>query len=713
MEKGDFQDEYIEFDRIRELIDLKSPELFKYYAQEVYKDLSERKESSKTQGVVKVNFFEFIKNIHYFFADKLFEAMDLDKDGFLNLKELKEGLFELYLGTFEDALRLIFRMIDFNQDGKIEKEDMQIMLSYLPIREENDHMTNIKYQLKSKEEINIIINNTFYESNSLDFESYTRVVEERDSDSFLQILCYFYQNKPFSSSNFDIYMNQVKKKLVQAEEYSPSLGKKILSPKKSTYLSPTKLITASYEDLEKNLDGFSLEAVGEKHDEFKIKLPHIPKKVQENFEPTDSPVMQMKRYNKPDKTESLLDSPTLFLRKLNKEDGSPVGKLRTLKKSTVQDKVTYEGWISKITENNRVKRFWLVLIGNDIYYYKTDSKKDYQGMHNLSGCFFKEIGEKVVGDQTFFSFAIEFSNRKRKYFCETKEDMEVWRDYIKESLGYLNIKDNYDMGKDLESGKFGVVKLGVHKKTGEKVAIKVISKKEMDNKDLELVSSELNIMKMARHKNVVRLLDHYENSNTIYIIMELLEGGTLNSFLENIEPTLLSEANAAKLIYQICEGILYLHSYGVVHRDLKPENVMLSDKLNDIGKAPDSIIKIMDFGLSKILGPNERVADGFGTLSFVAPEVLTRQPYGKGIDVWSIGVMLYYMVSGLLPFDDEEDSEEVIAKKIVFQELKFPSKYFKSRSKDLIDLLKKLLTKDQEKRVTIEQVIKHPWFTNV
>ena len=354
-----------------------------------------------------------------------------------------------------------------------------------------------------------------------------------------------------------------------------------------------------------------------------------------------------------------------------------------------------------------------MLIGNDIYYYKTDSKKDYQGMHNLSGCFFKEIGEKVVGDQTFFSFAIEFSNRKRKYFCETKEDMEVWRDYIKESLGYLNIKDNYDMGKDLESGKFGVVKLGVHKKTGEKVAIKVISKKEMDNKDLELVSSELNIMKMARHKNVVRLLDHYENSNTIYIIMELLEGGTLNSFLENIEPTLLSEANAAKLIYQICEGILYLHSYGVVHRDLKPENVMLSDKLNDIGKAPDSIIKIMDFGLSKILGPNERVADGFGTLSFVAPEVLTRQPYGKGIDVWSIGVMLYYMVSGLLPFDDEEDSEEVIAKKIVFQELKFPSKYFKSRSKDLIDLLKKLLTKDQEKRVTIEQVIKHPWFTNV
>ncbi len=114
-------------------------------------------------------------------------------------------------------------------------------------------------------------------------------------------------------------------------------------------------------------------------------------------------------------------------------------------------------------------------------------------------------------------------------------------------------------------------------------------------------------------------------------------------------------------------------------------------------KTEKGIIKIMDFGLSKIMGPDEKVADGFGTLSFVAPEVLIRQPYNKQIDIWSLGVILYYMLSGTLPFDDEDDNEENIAKMTVFNEVQFPGEKWNQRSEDVIDLIRECLIKDPEK----------------
>ena len=165
----------------------------------------------------------------------------------------------------------------------------------------------------------------------------------------------------------------------------------------------------------------------------------------------------------------------------------------------------------------------------------------------------------------------------------------------------------------------------------------------------------------------------------------------------------MSEERLAKDIFQIASGLKYLHQFGILHRDLKPENIMLTDNSDKY------FVKIMDFGLSKILGPQEKVADGFGTLSFVAPEVLIRQPYDKRIDIWSLGVILYYALSGTLPFDDETDDEEVIAKMIVFVEVEFPPIKWNSKSYSLICLIKKALIKDPEKRITIDEFLNDEW----
>jgi serine/threonine protein kinase len=407
-------------------------------------------------------------------------------------------------------------------------------------------------------------------------------------------------------------------------------------------------------------------------------------------------------------SKNVFNSPTRFFKvkhssslEFNLEDN--LIKMEEFSLGDGNSEIQYENWIYKLSESMKIKKYWLVLIGKDIYYYKNDKKDELLGMHNLSGCFIKENGEKKIGEEKMHSFAVIFTGKTRNYYCYDKEAALKWATSIKNAIGYSSFFDFYEMLDDLGEGKFGLVKMGVHKKTKEKVAIKIIKKESMQNSaDIELVKSEIDIMKLCRHPNIVRLLDHFENAEYIFIVMEFLQGGDLGDYL-NKNKFSVSEARAASIMFQIASGIYYLHQYGVLHRDLKPENIMLTEN------SEKGVIKIMDFGLSKIMGPDERVADGFGTLSFVAPEVLIRQPYGKQIDIWSLGVILYYMLSGTLPFDDENDNEEVIAKMTVFVEVQFPSKSWAKKTPEVIDIISKCLIKDPNKRITIEEYLQHPW----
>jgi calcium/calmodulin-dependent protein kinase I len=209
-------------------------------------------------------------------------------------------------------------------------------------------------------------------------------------------------------------------------------------------------------------------------------------------------------------------------------------------------------------------------------------------------------------------------------------------------------------------------------------------------------------MKICQHPNIIQLLDLFENADYIFIIMELLKGGDMFNYLEK-KKFHVAEERAASMIYSIAVALNYLHSYGIAHRDLKPENIML------ISENPDSDIKLMDFGLSKIIAPDEKSTEPFGTLSYVAPEVLKMQPYGKGVDLWSVGIVTYLLLGGALPFDDEKDSE--IARMIMSSDPSFSSSRWKSISAEAIDFVKKCLIKDKDKRISLEEALKHPWLT--
>lgn len=724
--------DYINFEDIRKYINIDDANLLNTYLKEVFKDLSDRADSNKKKGISKITFLEYIK-LPVFIAEKLFNSFDIDNDGFLSLKEFTDNLSSLYIGNFNETIQIVFNLLDFDKDNIVNKGDVRILLSYLPLKAENNKV-EYKFQMESLEEIDDIIKGTFGNLNALKFEEFSKIIETKKSDIFLQILCFLYHSKPFSDQNINmlkVYKRKNSTNTTSSLLSSPtrSPAKNLPSPNRKSVFSPLdsvlKLNLVS-EDDDQNEAGENSDkgtAGGATKKKFNINVQDLmgghsdmirmanQKITVQKTEDIDSNI----KYSK-----NVFNSPSVFLKRKepkgsimkNISDFNLEDNLVKMQEFSLDDSkqekmiennpILFEDWIYKLSESNKIKKYWLAIAGKDIYYYRNEKKDELLGMHNLSGAFVKEIGEKKINNEKLLAFAIQFSSKARNYYTYTKENCDKWMKNLKEAIGYKSFFDFYEMLDDIGEGKFGVVKLGVHKKTKEKVAIKIIKKESMTPTDIELVKSEIDIMKLCRHPNIVNLLDHFENSEYIFIIMEVLLGGDLEEFFHKTKFK-FTETKAASVMYQLGSGIKYLHDYGVLHRDLKPENIMLSDTTEK------ATVKIMDFGLSKIMGPQEKVADGFGTLSFVAPEVLIRQPYNKQIDIWSLGVILYYMLSGTLPFDDENDNEEVIAKMTVFTEVQFPPKYWSKRSEDVIDLIKKCLIKNPDERIKIEDYLQHKW----
>jgi len=183
--------------------------------------------------------------------------------------------------------------------------------------------------------------------------------------------------------------------------------------------------------------------------------------------------------------------------------------------------------------------------------------------------------------------------------------------------------------------------------------------------------------------------------------MEHCSGGDLFSYLEK-RRFRLPEPRANEVIHKLCAAVFYIHSYGIAHRDLKPENILMTDNTEEAD------IRVLDFGLSKIIGPTQHCTEPYGTLSYVAPEVLLEKPYTKAVDMWSIGITAYLLLSGCLPFDDRF-SEKEIARQTIEDNVHWGS-IWKKHSSEAKDFIERLLYKDPNKRMDIKEALEHPWF---
>ena len=210
-----------------------------------------------------------------------------------------------------------------------------------------------------------------------------------------------------------------------------------------------------------------------------------------------------------------------------------------------KNSVHQEGEIlKKQKRGGSLKKYWFVLLGKELYSYKTQQDLKHKEMKSLAGVYLKEeLEEDNYNGTILYPFMLIFPNKRRIYYLTSKADKDKWVSAIKKTIGYASLHDFYDLEDNLGKGKYGLVKNAVHKKTGTKVAVKIVKKKELQLKDLELLKREIEVLKVCQHPNIIKFYDVFENQDYIYIVMEVLRGGDFFSYL-HAKNFIITEARA-------------------------------------------------------------------------------------------------------------------------------------------------------------------------
>ena len=752
--------EFIIFELIQDSLGLNDPILFKNYLTEIYNDIVNLINDQNVKLMTILAFNDYLK-ISMYITGKIYNSFSNKSPYGLTKEEFVDNMFKIYKGSFEETIKVIFNILDFDKEGIIKKDEVKLFLRHLPIsgeleeeekaeekrlkgkNENGEDITDriLKIQMKSLEEIDKIIDSSFNKfGDKMNLEQFTEITIKQNSEIFLRILFFLCYRMPFSSQNVE-EMRAKYNKTNEIDFQKITVNR----PRRNSLILPTGIFSRKFNirkySLKENEESFGdltlKDKENKKDNKDKPKISNnnfLMRKESKSLSPENKNTnkncieVNNKHMKESEKKKLTKNSKDLqeknkinnYLKTNVKKDNNPLTKLSTIninepvkskiKKEKIKDYIAnnkdirYENWVYKRTKTGKLRKFYLVLINRDIYYYKSEMKTDFVGMHNLTGYYFLDTEERnTIEGKEYFAFKIYNKNKykERKFFTD---DAFIYKQFvyiIKKSTCYFKFSDLYELYKEIGKGSFGVVYLGQHKKTKQLVAIKILKKEKIDYlEEFEIIRTEIDILKLCHHPNILRILDNFEDNDYIYIVTEYIEGGTLRTYLKEKKDN-LTEKKAAEFMFQIASGIKYLHQFGIVHRDLKPANISLK-KQKDL-----YIIKIMDFGISQIMAPNQITNSSSGTLVFEAPETVQKAPQNKEVDIWAMGVMLYYMMNGSYPFSGEDKE---IKKNIVNQEVIIPRSNFLGRSEKVKDLIKLCLKKDRKERINIDEFMNHPWF---
>ena len=705
--------ETFDLSKIRKGLQIQDEELLNKYLKEIWSDLSKRTKDT-TKGITKVTFNKYY-DLPGIISERLFSCFDKDKDGILNLTEFTTGMQSLFsqAESFDSLAKFIFNLYDFNSTGIIKKDDVRVVLSYVPLSDsssnvkENVELVKDKFEdrVESQEQLFHILNIAFKGKEKMNFEEYINIVKNVNSDIFILLLMFLLEKKPFSNYSIQLHSLNSESPSLHLSATPQLIPQQIASPSlHSQFLSPKLRKKKSDKNKNKGLSkATNLLQLYSGVDNSKVKEEKKEKKNEESKdlkEKRPQRRMRINLNNLTDKTPELSKN-TFTFGKDKESEGNKEEEDNPLEDIEEENFVRYEGYVYKYSQTQKkMKRTYFRLIGKDLYYYKKKEEKNHRGMHNLSGVFIKKGEDLEYDGKKYLSIVIVYKSEKSYYF-DNEDDFNIWFEKLNAAVQNKSLFDKYEVKQKIGKGKFGLVKFGINKETKQQVAIKIMAKKNMDKSDLELAKVEIDILKIGQHPNIIKLYDIYENENYIYIIMEYCSGGDLLSYFEHYEYE-LKETKVCEIIHKLSMAIYYLHSYGIVHRDLKPENILMTDL------TPEADIRLLDFGLSKIVGNEEKCTEPYGTLSFVAPEVLQGKPYDKSVDLWSIGIITFLLLCGYLPFDDKH-SEREIARQTIQDPVPFESKIWNKYSSEAKNFVEGLLQKKPEKRLSIKEVLEHPW----
>ena len=721
--EGDFQDRILKY---KIYSDKRS---FKSYLREVWKDLKNRtpsihtKKSEKIKGITFEIFLNFY-SLPLLIAKSLFKAMNNSLFNVLLIDDFVEGITDLFYCDIKEyniysdnyyqkkESQLIFKMCDFDNDGYITKEDLNLINIYLPF-------PNLNWE-------KIFINKSAI--------NYDEFINPSNKIIYQHILLFLMKNTPFHKFCLSVYEKQINsndnEKLENRRRSNSSKNSvnqiETHSRRKSLFANQNNL-SLEYNNINNNLQNqnhyiensiFSspnlyFEPQKENSNSFKFEN-NIKKNENEYSTERNSTTMSsyftndidfnnnynnyMELKNNFEKKYVNIKSTNDYLNDSDEENNYEEEKIQ------FDDIIVPQqcGFLYKqSSRDGSFKKTYYKLCGKDLYFFSNYDSLKHQGMHILINVFIKEDFNPVYfNGKLYYPFSIVYSSHEKIYYAPDNESKNKWVLKLKTAINFEEFNDKFILGNQIGKGRFASVYLGYNKKTHKKVAIKILDKNEMDNEDIILTYNEIELLKICKNdKKVVNLYKYFENEKFFYLVLEYCEDTLLNYLQER--NFLIPEEDAKKIIIKLCEIISYIHKKGICHRDIKIENILLLQK-NNINN-----IVLSDLGLSTLMYINEKKNDPYGTITYVAPEVLNKENYDKKIDLWSLGVISYLLLGGCLPFNSENNEE--IFHQILFYEPNYDILVNRGISNIGINFIKKLLNKNANNRINIDEALIDPY----
>ena len=767
------------------VINIKDKKYFEEYLSDISNELISY--SHKKKGISKYIFIKYF-NLPGMICRRLFTVFNDNKDEeYLSAENFIENMINLFTGNIEYLFKLIFNLFDFNNDGNILSEDVNIILSYIPIRHTNYDNKKFKFEqdefvdrIQTQEEIAFALKLLFYSKNSISYNDFVNIIKNKNSDIFIFLLLFILERKPFTKEIIEIYKEEniseeeeesdneekddniidiyIKPPKINEEKYkTPQITKKslMINNKKTPLNNPIVIYKENinnnciYDEYNKNnkmkknnnlhqsKSDNNINSILQKHIkednviiEYKnnnnlSKINFI--KIQQNEDILFSLKRKPKNLNNDGKNNvskninSFLNLKDFKLNGMNDLDDNEESNdsrkssisfdysdndeettMKTNKDLELTDNnIIKEGYFYKLSSNGNIKRILVKLINNHLFYFK-DEESGHYGMNCLIRVFIKESYPREINGKYYYCFILIFKKKEKEFYIEKEEEYKSWLKSFKIILHSEDIHDLYDIQNKIGEGRFAHVFRGIHKQSQRIVAIKILEKENLSSQEMDMIQNEIEILKICQHPNILKLYDVIENHEKLYIITELIEGPELYAYLEK-ENFDIDEITVNKIIKKLTSALFYLNIFGIVHRDIKPENILLSNNSLNFN------IKLIDFGLGIILGPNEKSEQPFGTVSYVSPEVLSGDKYDKSVDIWCIGILSYFMLSGKLPYDDPDDNENEIARQTINEPVPFIEDKWNIISDEAKDFVKRCLEKDPKKRINIKEILKHKW----
>ena len=729
------------------------------------------KQKANENGISLRNFLQYL-DIQEFMCERLFKYLDKTKTGQLTKNEFVNGLDTIYYGNFQELYKLIFFMCDFNENGKLHKFNMKLILSYIPVKTYEEQQKYIKNINSIIDHYFTNLDKRFPEKNikidkEIDYDLYKNDIEDYIKEStnnnnnkensnnnfnnngsfllFIKLISYIYMNNPFNKDNMN-FCKFLKNKFLM------KLPKKLnnnnlFNTTSNTNNNANTNNTNNINKEKENKNGTNNAENNDKDQLAKIRPNarsnslYNNKKKKNNIYTTNikpqKELLSSKDLPIENKNQDLLifsmninelkKAKLLQTGKKEKQGGfnlTPSKDKKDKKSGLNLDQDNEEIFTDKNIKNNDyadilykyceedsskfIKKYYGELRGKDILFFASKLKNELCTIWNISKCIIIPLEKINISKYTYYP--IKFINYNKSFcliYFEDNEKRNLFLKKCEENTSYIKIEDLFEFKEKIGQGNFGLVRKCIEKNTGKEYAVKIMDKNKIKKKDLQFIIQERNYMILIKHPNIVSLVQDFEDENCIYFVMEYFKGGDLSKYMKRIKENMKEknlERIAAKIIRIIAQGVEYLNQFGIVHRDLKPENIVFG--IEDDIKS----IKIIDLGVAITLPFGQQSSDPIGTLAYISPEMFTHNPYSYKVDVWAIGILLYWLVSGgILPFDDEKNDEHIMGKKVVFMHQEYPEKYFGDKSKSLFNLIDKTLEKNPEKRINIHNFLDEEW----